>query len=429
MSKHLTLDERVTIQVGLTENKTLGEIAKELGKSRSTISREIRKHTVIKRNGVYGKGFNECKYRYECRETGICEAKPDCVTKNCRFCKECNSNCPKFKREVCSKLNSPPYVCNGCSHKPKCTLEKKMYDAKQADKEYRTVLSDSREGFNLTDSEFCNIDSFASECIDRGLSVYNIIHNHSDVVMCSESTLYRLIHSGSLSARTIDLPRAVKFKVRKGKKKQMKVDKKCTVNRSYEDFQKYISENPDTLVTEMDTVEGKKGGKVLLTFMIPNCSMMLAFIRERNDSKSVTDVIDWLYNTIPEDAFNAIFKVILTDNGAEFSNPTAIEFCDNIKRSNVFYCDPYASYEKPRVENNHTLIRRIIPKGTSFDHLNQDDIDLMMSHINSYSRKNLNGFSPAELFVKFYGYEVLRLLRQQIIPNDKIVLKPKLLRK
>ena len=226
MSKHLTLDERVTIQVGLTENKTLGEIAKELGKSRSTISREIRKHIVIKRNGVYGKGFNECKYRYECRETGICEAKPDCVTKNCRFCKECNSNCPKFKREVCSKLNSPPYVCNGCSHKPKCTLEKKMYDAKQADKEYRTVLSDSREGFNLTDSEFCNIDSFASECIDRGLSVYNIIHNHSDVVMCSESTLYRLIHSGSLSARTIDLPRAVKFKVRKGKKKQMKVDKK-----------------------------------------------------------------------------------------------------------------------------------------------------------------------------------------------------------
>ena len=429
MGKHLTLDERTIIQVSLGEGKTLGEIAKTLGKATSTISREVRNHAATVRKGAYGYVLNECVHRHHCRENGICISKPDCVTKNCRFCKECNSNCSKFEREVCSKLSTPPYVCNGCPQKPKCTLEKRMYDAKLADKEYRNVLSESREGFNLTEDEFRIIDSCASECIDRGLSVYNIVHNHSDTIMCSESTLYRLVHSSALSARTIDLPRAVRFKARKGKKKQMKIDKKCTVNRTYEDFKKFISDNPDLLVTEMDTVEGKKGGKVLLTFMIPNCSMMLAFIRDHNDSKSVIDIINWLYSILPRDVYDAIFKVILTDNGSEFSNPVAIEFCGETKRSNIFYCNPNSPHEKPRVENNHTMIRRIIPKGISIDHLNQDDVDLMMSHINSYSRRNLNGFSPAELFVKFYGAEALHLLRQQIIPEHKILLKPRILKK
>lgn len=179
----------------------------------------------------------------------------------------------------------------------------------------------------------------------------------------------------------------------------------------------------------MDSVEGEKGGKVLLTLMIPNCSFMLAFIRDHNTSQSVIDIINRLYELLPNDVYNSLFSVILTDNGTEFSNPSAIEYANGEKRSSVFYCEPYASYEKPEVENNHTLIRRIIPKGTSMNNLTQDDIDLMMSHINSYARRNLNGFSPTELFVKIYGYNTLRLLRQELIPPNKIILTPKLLKK
>ena len=429
ISKHLTLNERATIQVGLVQNKTLGEIASELGKSCSTISREIRKHAVIKRSGVYGHAFNECKYRRECRETGICESKPNCVTKNCRFCKECNASCGKFIREVCSKLNHPPYVCNGCCENNKCTLEKKMYDAKAADNEYRTLLKESREGFNLTETEFLDIDNFVSERIDRGLSVYNIVHKNPDIVPCSESTIYRLIHSSTLNARAIDLPRAVRFKVRKGKKKMMKVDKRCTLNRTYADYEEFIAENSDIQITEMDSVEGKKGGKVLLTFMIRSCNMMLAFIRDRNTSQSVTDRINWLYETLPEETYQSLFGVLLTDNGTEFSNPSAIEQYGDTQRTRVFYCDPYSSYQKPKVENNHELIRKVIPKGTSIDHLTQEDIDLMMSHINSYARKSLGNISPTELFIQAYGTKVLHLLRQELIPNEKILLKPVLLKK
>ncbi|OON84821.1 hypothetical protein B0D78_12420, partial [Pyramidobacter sp. C12-8] len=69
----------------------------------------------------------------------------------------------------------------------------------------------------------------------------------------------------------------------------------------------------------------------------------------------------------------------------------------------MFYCNPQAPQEKPKVENNHTLIRRILPKGTTFDNLSQTDINLMMSHINSYGRKKFNGKSPAEIFINLYG--------------------------
>ena len=429
MGKHLTLDERTIIQVGLNQSKSFREIASELEKAPSSISREVKNHLVFECTGSYGHCLNECVHRFKCRHKGICEDKPDCVTKNCRFCRECNTNCAEFEREVCSRLTSPPYVCNGCAEKSKCTLEKRFYRAASADKEYRAVLSESREGFNLTKDEFNAIDDIASDGIDRGVSVYHIVHSNKDSLMCSESTLYRLIHSGVLSARTIDLPRAVKFKARKGKKKQLKVDKSCTENRTYEDFLKFREENPDIPVTEMDSVEGEKGGKVLLTLMIPNCSFMLAFIRDHNTSQSVIDIINRLYELLPNDVYNSLFSVILTDDGTEFSNPSAIEYANGEKRSSVFYCEPYASYEKPEVENNHTLIRRIIPKGTSMNNLTQDDIDLMMSHINSYARRNLNGFSPTELFVKIYGYNTLRLLRQELIPPNKIILTPKLLKK
>lgn len=171
MGKHLTLDERMEIQLALKQGKPFNEIAEEVEKSRTTISREIRKHTVTVRKGAYGRGFNECVHRFKCKATGICPDEPDCVTKNCRFCGNCNKVCEQFEKEICSKLNLPPYVCNGCENLSKCTLEKKMYEARTAEKEYRTVLVESREGFNLSDDEFENIDRIASERIKNGQSI------------------------------------------------------------------------------------------------------------------------------------------------------------------------------------------------------------------------------------------------------------------
>ena len=130
------------------------------------------------------------------------------------------------------------------------------------------------------------------------------------------------------------------------------------------------------------------------------------------------------------DLFSKMLPVLLGDNGSEFSNPIAIEFdSDGNSRTKVFYCDPRASFQKPNVELNHEFIRKVLPKGSSFDNLEQGDINLMMSHINSYSRAKLNDKSPHESFAFFYGQGILEKLGLMLIPPNEIVLKPSLLKK
>ena len=102
-------------------------------------------------------------------------------------------------------------------------------------------------------------------------------------------------------------------------------------------MKKYIQENPATPIVEMDTVEGKKGGKVLLTIHFVNCSFMLAFIREHNDAQSVIDIFNNLQDILGIDKFKELFILILTDNGSEFSNPNEIEFDLNTGKKELKY--------------------------------------------------------------------------------------------
>lgn len=141
--------------------------------------------------------------------------------------------------------------------------------------------------------------------------------------------------------------------------------------------------------------------------------------------------ISWSRNA--NEMFAKLYPVILTDNGTKFSNPAKIEFDDDGSRlSFLFYCNPRASYEKAECERNHVEVRRVLPKGTryheatSFNGLSQNDVSLMMSHINSYVRKGINGI-PYDLFTKEYGVDIASLFDiSRINPND-IILKPSLL--
>ena len=128
----------------------------------------------------------------------------------------------------------------------------------------------------------------------------------------------------------------------------------------------------------MDSVIGRVEGKCLLTIHFVETSLMLAFLRDSNTSASVIQIINLLDKFLGNKKFSRLFPVILTDNGSEFSNPKGIEKRDTIPRSrtNVFYCDPSAPYQKGACEVNHELIRRILPKGSSFDDLTQKDIFL-----------------------------------------------------
>ncbi len=178
----------------------------------------------------------------------------------------------------------------------------------------------------------------------------------------------------------------------------------------------------------MDTVVGRRGGKVLLTLQFVRCGFMLAFLREHNDSQSVIDVFARLWTLAGPDRFRSLFPVLLTDNGSEFSNPKALELDPaGQRRTRVFYCDPCATNQKSRIERNHEFIRMVLPKGSSFDHLAQADVDKLMSHVNSYSRPSLQDKSPCDLFTFLHGADLLDLLGVRKIPTNEILLKPRLI--
>jgi IS30 family transposase len=207
------------------------------------------------------------------------------------------------------------------------------------------------------------------------------------------------------------------------------VDKTCRVGRTYAEYKAFTKETP-LAVVEADSVLGRIGGKVLLTLMFTSCDFMPAFIRDRNTSQSVIDIFDWLYEEFEAKTFKNLFPLVLADNGSEFSNPLKLEF-DNAgnRRTIVYYCDPNAPFQKPHVEHNHEFIRRILPKGTSFDKLEQSDINKMMSHINSYPREKLGDKAPIDLFGFIYGDKITEKLGITKIPLNEIILKPSLLKK
>lgn len=427
-NKHLTFDERLNIESMLSDRKSFTDIANTLNKHRSSISKEIRNHRIFRKMGAYGKAFNDCIHRNDCPELHLCK---DCNHGHnfyCRFCNRCHNVCDNYTPVKCNRLNKPPYVCNGCKDARNCRLEKSFYDAKYAQKEYDSLLIESRSGINADESDISRLSEIINQLISKGQSLHHICANHSDELMVSERTLYRYIDMGLFKSRNIDLPRKVRYRPRKSKL-SFKVDKACRVGRTYEDFKTFIHDNSDLPIVQIDTVEGTKGGKVLLTVHFVQSEFMLAFIRDSNTSKSVTDIFNRLYSELGEDLFKNLFPLILTDNGSEFSNPQAIENTENGEiRSRIFYCNPSSPYQKGAIENNHELIRRILPKGTSFNDLTQEKVNLMMSHINSYKRKKLNDKSPIESFSFLYGSTTAQKLKVEWIDPDNITLNPSLLK-
>mgnify|MGYP002858666559 CR=1 FL=1 len=420
MYKHLNLDGRCTLSAMLKEQRSFKEIGEELGKDPTTISKEVRNHMVFEKTGAYGRPYNSCIHRYSCDRRMVCGKCTS--TRNysfCRTCKECNFHCPDFEQETCNRLEKAPYVCNGCEQRNRCTLEKRFYKPALADTEYRDTLSESRTGISYSEEEIRHLDHTVSPLLNKGQSLNHICVNNADSIMVSERTLYRLVDYGVFSARNIDLPRKVRYSKRKVKK-TAKVDKSCRTGRDYEAFKAFLAEHPDSPLTELDSVEGKKGGKVLLTIHFVKAEFMLSFIRDYNDSQSVIDIFNALYEILGGSVFSSIFRLLLADNGSEFSNPLAIEFDGNgTRRANVFYCDPNRPDQKGSAERNHEFIRCFIPKGKDLEPYSQKDISTMMDHINSYCRESIGNKCPYDMMAFLYGEDLLKKLGcSKIEPNE-----------
>ena len=431
-NKHMDIILRNDIQTMLAAGYSFAAIARSIGKDKTTVSKEVRKHKITRKSGGCGNKFNNCANRFTCKHEN--DACPVCNTnrlRKCRSCSLCFASCCDFIEEKCPLLEKPPYVCNGCDRLHKCTLEKSFYYGSIADKEYKESLSESRKGIIITEGEICFLNTLLTPLIrDKGQSIHHVFINHKDEIMMSEKKLYKLIGEGILEVRNIDLSVKVKRRTRRKSSSAYKVDKKCLEGRRYEDFEKFIIDHPDIMVVQMDSVEGRKGESCLLTIHFTTSSFMIAIKRKANDSRSVIDFFDSLYEDLGAELFRKLFPVILTDNGSEFSNPSAIEFdAEGNRRTYVFYCHPSSPYEKGGCEVNHEFIRRIIPKGTSMDSYDQDDMNLAMSHINSYAREKLNDRSPYDMFSFMFGAEITHYFGIERVHPDDITLKPSLLKK
>ena len=413
-NKHLTYDEREFIEIGLTKGRNFTEIAKDLNKDRRTISREILKHRFKKMPKGFDRNENLCKNRYECK-------KFDCSKKD-----KC------YEEDICYKLTGAPYVCNGCEQKYKCRKIKYYYYAKFANDEYSENLRTSRYGINQTKEEIYDLDKLITPLIkEKHQSISHIYANHPDEITFSRATMYNYVDLGVFSFKNIDLPRKVKYKKRKESKKQrIRRETAIRKGRTYEDFKEYIGKHPGCSIVEMDTVEGIKGGKVFLTLLIRQSKLMLIYLLEQKTMECVNNAITRIKEILGIETFKKVFEVILTDNGPEFFNPMSIEKDEETEGivSHVFYCDPEASWQKGTIEKNHEYIRYVLPKGTSFDELTQEKVDILMSNINSTSRDILNGKTPYNASLMIFTEEQMEKLGTKKIDADEVNLSPSLLK-
>ena len=380
--KHLTLSDRNDIQLGLERGETFKAIGQLILKDPTTVSKEVKRNRQVR-----------------------------------------ESTCDNLPFPL---LDKAPFVCNGCpKRRQNCGYKKIFYLAKQAQKQYEQTLVESREGTPLNSKTFWDMDKVISDGVKKGQHIYHILKTHNLDV--SSSTVYRHIRKGYLSIAPIDLARTVKFKERR-KSKLPSIPKEAKKGRSYEDFQNYLALKQLNSWLEMDTVMGRMGGKVLLTFNLSFCNFIFARLLENKTALEVTKHLYDIKNTLHEadKDFCQLFPVILTDNGGEFARVDDIEM-DVRGESRLFFCDPNRSDQKGRIEKNHTLIRDILPKGTSFNNLTQEDINLVCSHVNSVKRAALNGKSAYELFAFTYGEEIPKLLGISKIPAEDVCQSSKLL--
>jgi IS30 family transposase len=257
-----------------------------------------------------------------------------------------------------------------------------------------------------------------------------IVFKNEIIAAGQSGTMYNYIESGVFKDFGVDcfsLKEQVNRKQFKQKYKKRKEAANYT-GRTYADFLKFRSENPETPIVQMDTVYNNPSGPYLQTFLFENTSFMIGFIHPNKTNECMAGSINTLQQRLGDEMFSKIMSVLLTGRGSEFEKHHMFEVdSDGVIRLSIFYCDPMQASQKPHIENNHNYIRDIIPNGYPLDNLTQNDIEIMFSHINSTPRRVLADKTPFEMFSFLYGANTAECLNIGEIARDDVVLKPSLI--
>lgn len=387
-NKNFVFSERVNLQYILDNRLSYSaiDVARILDKSRSTIYYELANFKEEKHNDFNNFSFSA-------------------------------NSVPK--KLYCERLKRFPFVCNGCSKANKhCSYDKCLYDAYAAQDKAHKLLVNTRKDIKKKKVTAKCLNNSVVPLIKDGLSIH-VAKNSVNNCPYSESTIRRYIENGEVDAKRIDLPRAVRFRVKKTYNyKTPKLDINVLNGRTYDDYKKYLKTHHKLKIVQVDSVIGKSNDKTaLLTIYFCRSKLQIGILYNKKHS-SISNILANLLALGAKYNLN-LFDVILTDNGSEFKTLWQLESQFFVK---VFYCDPYASYQKAGCEKNHGFIRRIIPKSHSLDKYNQDEINEFFSHINSYPRASLANRSPYDLFTLEYNSIILSDLSLFKIPTSKIKL-------
>lgn len=415
---HLTVQERIIIEKGIENGFTKAAIALTIGKDKSTVGKEIKKHREL---------VHKSSYKINCANMKNCSHNHICV------------NCADFKPFTCNRRDRSPGACSGCSKYTHCRYDKYRYKADFSHKKYREDLVDSRTGINMSYEEYKAMADIIVPLIKAGHSPYHIVTNHPELNI-SEKTLYNYIENGifrEFGLLDINLRIKTKRKITKkaSNKYKKREDKKYLNGRTYDDFINYTAENKNLSVVEMDTVYNNGStGPFMQTFKFLDYSFMFIVYQEEKTAKSMVEGVDLLEKILGKDLFSEEVAIIKTDRGSEFCDAEGFEKEENeSRRTRIFYCDPMASGQKGSLENNHKEIRYICPKENDLKDLglnSQEKANLIVSHINSQSKEHLKGKSPLEVmeFINPALYQKFKDFGIERINKDNIVLKPYLLK-
>ena len=213
-----------------------------------------------------------------------------------------------------------------------------------------------------------------------------------DDIKISHETIYAWIREDKRNRGT--LYKHLRHRL-KHRKKYVGAGRSCIINR------KSIHERPAEADgkrfgdLEMDTIVGPNNQQAIVTLVDRNTNMLfMKKLKYGKDAKNLALTVIEMLKPIKKK-----LKTITTDNGKEFS---AHEIISEALGVDVFFTDPYSSWQKGAIENANGLIRQYIPKKVSFNDYDDKDIKDIEEKINRRPRKKLGFETPIERFSKIF---------------------------
>lgn len=377
---HRRLDKAdlIATERGLDKHKPCRQMARELGRSPSTIADEVARNRTLSRGP--GKG-------------GRASATPEDACPKLLGWPRCRNGC-RFRRYHCSRR----WRCE--------------YSAARAQTLADAELRGSRTGVDRGEAEFERAMGLIRSDVARGLSPQQIALARAAEVGTSASTIYRWIERGYAGMSSLELRRKCGYKPRRRTAAPSQTAHGAA--RSLAAFME-LPEEERAAACEMDTVVGLRSDRrCLLTLYLRAFRFQLALLMPDKTAALTGSALDMLEKAAPR-AFRRLFSLLLTDNGAEFADCAGIErsaLDPSARRCSVHYCDVRQSQQKGGCERNHVELRQLLPKGrgAGFDRLTGRDCAVLMSQLNSEPRPSLGGMCAIDMLLAAPGGDGRELL-------------------